>query len=129
MIVAKPQRARGELPRHCWQRNRALHAGDADLGYLRVFTESSAQDINGDGVVEYAQVGALTEPPHTSGELFPPPGSWAIHNTEVYGNRAYSSWYSNGIVAVDLSDLTAPRMVGQLVPPTNKWFASSLGMG
>ena len=58
-----------------------------------------------------------------------PPGTWSIHNTEVLGNRAYSAWYSNGIVALDLTDPTAPVMVGQFVPETSKRHANALGRG
>jgi hypothetical protein len=48
--------------------------------------------------------------------------AWSIHNTEVAGARAYSSWYSYGIVALDLSPLARagvgdPVKVGQFVPP------------
>jgi hypothetical protein len=37
----------------------------------------------------------------------------------VVGDRAYSSWYANGVVALDLDELREgddPRMVGQFVP-------------
>jgi len=55
-------------------------------------------------------------------ELPPPMGFWSIHNTEVAGDRAYASWYSNGIVALDLESLDErvpgdPELVGQFVPP------------
>ena len=54
-------------------------------------------------------------------DLEGPIGFWSIHNTEVRGDRAYSAWYSHGIVALDLSPLAAatpgnPVMVGQFVP-------------
>ena len=52
-----------------------------------------------------------------------------MHNTEVLGDRAYSAWYSNGIVALDLSDPTSPVMVGQFVPKTSNRHANSLGVG
>jgi hypothetical protein len=51
------------------------------------------------------------------GQLFPPDGGWSIHNTEVLGDRAYSSWYSHGIVALDVRHPTRPAKVGQFVPP------------
>jgi hypothetical protein len=98
-------------------------------GYLRVFSETAATDADGDGVLEYAEVGHFRDAPHVYGELNPPPGSWTIHNTEVNGQRAYSSWFSNGIVALDVSTPTAPRMVGQFVPPTSSRFAGVLGQG
>ena len=44
-------------------------------------------------------------------------GFWSIHNTEVSGSIGYTAWYSNGIVATDLSDIQNIEMVGQFVPP------------
>jgi hypothetical protein len=61
--------------------------------------------------------------------LSPPAGTWTIHNTETLGDRAYSSWYSHGIVALDLTDPNAPQFAGQFVPATSSRFASSLGPG
>ena len=34
----------------------------------------------------------------------------------MLGDRAYASWYSHGIVALDVTDPTAPQLVGQFVP-------------
>ena len=90
-------------------------------GYLRVFRE--------DGTSEWQQVGSFTDAPNAFGVHPTPPGSWSIHNTEVLGNRAYSAWYSNGIVAIDVSNPTAPTRVGQFVPDTSKRHANSLGAG
>jgi hypothetical protein len=98
-------------------------------GFIRVFSESSSSDVNGDGTPEFAQVGSFDDLDHTSGELFTPPGSWSVHNTEVNGDHAYSAWYSHGIVALDLTNPAAPTMVGQFVPPTSDRFAGSLGHG
>jgi hypothetical protein len=89
------------------------------FGYLRVFDERQARDVNGDGVPEYRQVGAFFRLPHVRGELEPPPGTWTIHNTEVLGRTAYSSWYSHGIVALDVRSPRRPRKVGQFVPPAS----------
>ncbi len=51
----------------------------------------------------------------------PPEGFWSIHNNEVRGDRSYASWYTNGVVALDLSPLNQdppsdPVMVGQFLP-------------
>jgi len=94
-------------------------------GFLRVFREGTS-DADGDGIPDFEQVGTFSDVPHTTGELFTPPGAWAIHNTEVNGDRAYSSWYSNGVVALDISDPAGPTMVGQFVPPTNPRHGSFL---
>lgn len=89
-------------------------------GYLRVFDESQAQDTDGDGVPEYPQVATFLDLPYVSGDLEFPAGSWAIHNTEVLGDRAYVSWYSHGIVALDISDPLQPQLVGQVVRPSDR---------
>jgi hypothetical protein len=98
-------------------------------GYLRVFDESQASDVNGDGVPEFEEVGVFNDLPYVSGTLATPPGTWSIHNTEVNGERAYSSWFSHGIVALDLVDPTNPQLVGQFVPPSSNRLANSLGVG
>ena len=77
-------------------------------GYLRVFDAKTGE-----------QVAAFDDAPNVSA-LPAPPGDWSIHNTEIKGDRAYSSWYSNGIVALDIGDVGKRRgklrMVGQFVP-------------
>lgn len=93
-----------------------LKAGVPSWGYLRIYAEDTASDTNGDGVDEYKQVGRFTDLPHVRGERRTPPGAWSIHNTEVNNERAYSSWYSHGIVALDLSDPEQPTLAGQFVP-------------
>jgi hypothetical protein len=94
-----------------------LRPGRPSFGFLRVYSERGAADRNHDGVPEYRQVGRFAGLPHVTGELFPPDGGWSIHNTEVLGDRAYSSWYSHGIVALDVGHPTQPAKVGQFVPP------------
>ena len=93
-----------------------LEPNASSWGYLRVFAET--------GDPEWTQVGSFVGPASTLA-----PGSWSIHNTEVLGNRAYVSWYSAGIVALDVSDPMNPQMVGQFVPQTSKRYANSLGTG
>lgn len=94
-----------------------LRPGRPSFGFLRVYKESTAADRNTDGVPEYRQVGSFSALPHVTDELLPPEGGWSIHNTEVLGDRAYSSWYSHGIVALDVSHPAHPAKVGQFVPP------------
>jgi hypothetical protein len=86
-----------------------IKAREPSWGYLRVYDARSGK-----------QVAAFDEAPNVRA-LPVPPGEWSIHNTEVTGDRAYSSWYSNGIVALDLGPLDRnrprdPKMVGQFVP-------------
>ena len=104
-----------------------LEPGVADRGYLRVFRESSVRDLDGDGVLEYRQVGAFNDLANVIGEIEPPAGTWEIHNTEVNGSRAYSSWYTNGIVALDMSNPANPSMVGQFIPPATRRFEGIFG--
>jgi hypothetical protein len=106
-----------------------LTPGEPSWGFLRVFSEGTAHDDDADGVLEFDQVGQLSDLPHVTGEVRTPPGAWSIHNTEVNGNRAYSSWYSNGVVALDLSDPARPVEVGQFVPPTQSRRPSGIGRG
>jgi hypothetical protein len=89
-------------------------------GFLRVFQET--------GNTNWEEVGRF-EGPAVNGTIDFPPGDWSIHNTEVLGDHAYSSWYSAGIIALDLGDPTSPQMVGQFVPKTSKKGANSLGPG
>jgi hypothetical protein len=86
-----------------------LRALRPSWGFLRVFDAKTGK-----------QVAKFDGAPNV--HAFPPPdGFWSIHNTETRGRRAYSSWYTNGVVALDLRPLDRrppgnPRMVGQFVP-------------
>jgi len=87
-----------------------LRAGRPSWGFLRVFDKASGR-----------QVARFDRAPNV--DAFPPPnGDWSIHNNEVAGDRSYASWYSNGVVALDLRPLDRKRprdpvKVGQFVPP------------
>ncbi|MGH3035194.1 MAG: LVIVD repeat-containing protein [Gaiellaceae bacterium] len=86
-----------------------LQARRPSWGFLRVFDAESGR-----------QVAKFDRAPNVHA-LPPPEGFWSIHNTEVDGDRAYSSWYTNGVVALNLRPLSRrnvgdPRMVGQFVP-------------
>ena len=86
-----------------------LDPSEPTWGFIRVFSEASSSDVNGDGSLSSRRSGAFDDPEHTSGELFTPPGSWSVHNTEVNGDHAYSSWYSHGIVALDSREPRVPH--------------------
>ena len=58
------------------------------------------------------------------------PAAWyTVHNPEVVGNRAYVSWYADGVRAVDISRPSAPREIGAWAgqgrpadaPPVDIW--------
>src|SRR6266508_3307457 len=85
-------------------------------GFLRVFQETAGTN--------WEEVGRF-EGPAVNGTTQFPPGDWSIHNSEVWGDHAYSSWYSAGIIALDLSDPTNPQMVGQFVPKGSKKGANA----
>jgi hypothetical protein len=87
-----------------------LVAQTPSWGFLRVFDAATGR-----------QVAQFDDLPGVHA-LPAPEGTWTIHNTEVLRKRAYSSWYSNGVVALDLRPLDRPRpadprLVGQFVPP------------
>lgn len=87
-----------------------LKARRPSWGYLRIYDAASGR-----------QVAKFNRAPHVS-ELPAPEGSWSIHNTEVVGERAFSAWYSNGVIALDLRSLNRrhpgdPKMVGQFATP------------
>jgi hypothetical protein len=86
-----------------------LKARRPSWGFLRIYDAETGR-----------QVAKFDRAPHVS-ELPVPEGEWSIHNTEVVGDHAYSAWYSNGVIALDLKSLNRrrpgnPKMVGQFVP-------------
>jgi hypothetical protein len=97
------------------------------LGTLKVFDESQKQDTDGDGIPEYVEVGGFGSLPQTSGVYKPAQGQWSIHNTEVAGRIAYASWYSHGVVALDMSDPTSPALVGKFTPANSCARARAVG--
>ena len=100
------------------------------VGYVRIFDESQLTDLDGDGnAQEFTEVAAFTEPDHVLNDLEAPVNAtWSVHNTEVNGTIAYSSWYSNGIVAWDLSNITAPTQVGQFRPRMRQGWPLTWGV-
>lgn len=98
-----------------------LQGQEPSWGYLRVFDAATG--------VQVAKFDAL---PHVH-ELPAPAGAWSIHNNEVLRDRSYASWYSHGVVALDLSPLRGaspadPTLVGQFVPegaPSHTPFVDS----
>jgi hypothetical protein len=85
-----------------------LLAGKPSWGFLRVFDAAT-----GEQVASFDDVDGVHKLPAPAGEF-------SIHNTEVVGKRAYVSWYTNGVVALDLTPLDRggnPQRVGMFVPP------------
>jgi hypothetical protein len=97
-----------------------LEPGTPEYGFLRIFTEASPTDSDQDGIVEFRQVGEFAGLPHVRGDYIRSHKQvWTIHNTEVWGNRAFISWYAHGIVVLDLTNPASPVLVGQFAPAGN----------
>lgn len=45
------------------------------------------------------------------------PGDFTVHDPKVRGSTAYFSWYAEGVVVVDISDLSNPAQIAQFLPP------------
>jgi hypothetical protein len=92
-------------------------------GFVEVFTEDAPIDDH--GVLEFRQVGEFSALPHVVGDPVSRLAWYTVHNSETMGERLYASWYGHGIVAVDLTDPTAPVRVGRFTPraggPTEMW--------
>ena len=98
-----------------------IKARKPSWGFLRVYDAETGE-----------QVAKFDDAPNVHRSPAPP-GVWTIHNTEVLGTKAYSSWYANGIVAMTLAPLNRwkardPEMVGQFVPPPPDFEFSYNGM-
>ena len=92
-------------------------------GFLEVFSEDNPTDH--EGVLEHQQVGEFSALPHVVGDPLFRRGWFTIHNTETMGDRAYSSWYAHGIVALDISEPASPALAGKFTPrldgPAGMW--------
>jgi hypothetical protein len=55
--------------------------------------------------------------PSTTALPPPGPGDFTVHDPKVRGNLAYLSWYSEGVVVLDISEPEEPEFVAQFVPP------------
>lgn len=87
-----------------------LTAQEPTWGFLRVYDKET-----GDQVAKFDDVFGINDLEEAG------TGFWSIHNNEVKGDRSYVSWYSNGIIALDLSPLDGavvsnPVQVGQFIP-------------
>lgn len=47
-------------------------------------------------------------------------GDYTVHNNFLVGTTIYSSWYTDGVRVIDVSDPTQPREVAFFVPPAGK---------
>ncbi len=45
-----------------------------------------------------------------------PRGAYTAHNVFVEGDKAYLSWYSHGVLVIDVSDPSNPREIARFNP-------------
>jgi len=76
-------------------------------GYARIFDISRpARPVQ----LSTFKMPTTTQWPH-------PLGVFSVHDPKVRGSTAYLSWYSEGVVVVDISRPAHPRFIAQFVPP------------
>jgi hypothetical protein len=78
------------------------------FGYLRVYDYSKPSAPK--------QIG-LYKTPNSSGSTDIAAGDFTIHNNFIVGTTSYTSWYTDGVRVIDLSNPRAPREVAYFVPP------------
>ena len=78
------------------------------FGYLRVYDYS--QPVG-------AEADRLYRTPNSTDTTDVAAGDYVIHNNFLVGTTSYTSWYSDGVRVIDLSDPTAPKEVAYFVPP------------
>ena len=77
-------------------------------GYLRVWDYSKPSAPK--------QIGEY-KTPNTPGGNDQGAGDYTIHNNYLVGTTLFTSWYSDGVRMIDVSNPRAPREVGFFVPP------------
>ncbi len=80
------------------------------FGFVRVFDTSDPANV-----VELSEV----KLPSTNDPNAPPFGS---HNVMVRGNTVYVAWYTDGLVAIDISDPANPQVLAQAVDPGDNYW-------
>ena len=80
------------------------------FGYLRVYDYSNPAAPR--------QIGSY-KTPNASGSTDIAAGDYTIHNNFLVGTTSYTSWYSDGVRVIDLSNPKTPREVAYFVPPAS----------
>jgi len=57
-----------------------------------------------------------------------PRGTYTVHNVVVEGNRAYVSWYSDGVLVLDISNPSQPREIARFNPTGTEFEAQNGGI-
>lgn len=78
------------------------------FGYMRVYDFSKPSAPK--------QIGSYRTP-NSLGTDDQAAGDFVIHNNFLLGTDVYSSWYTDGVRVVDVSDPRAPKEVANFVPP------------
>jgi hypothetical protein len=78
------------------------------FGYLRVYDYSKPSAPK--------QIGSYRTP-NSSDSTDIAAGDFVIHNNFIVGTTSYTSWYTDGVRVIDLSNPRAPREVAYFVPP------------
>ena len=81
------------------------------FGYLRVWDFSGAGNAT--------QIGEYRTP-RSLGADDQGAGDFVIHNNVLVGDTVYSSWYTDGVRVIDVSDPTSPEEVAYFVPPATE---------
>jgi hypothetical protein len=80
------------------------------FGYMRVWDFSKANPV---------QIGSY-KTPNSLGTNDQGAGDFVVHNNVLVGNTVYSSWYTDGVRVIDVSNPRAPREVAYFVPPATE---------
>ena len=69
--------------------------------------------------------------PATTRAVRPPLASFAngVHDPKAIGNRAYFSWYAQGVVVADITRPARPRVIAQWLPPKTRDPGQSMCRG
>jgi hypothetical protein len=104
------------------ERSRLLFSADEDFckasgagiekgfGYMRVWDFSKATPV---------QIGSY-KTPNSMGTSDQGAGDYVIHNNFLAGDTVYSSWYTDGVRVIDVSNPRSPREVAYFVPPATE---------
>ena len=80
------------------------------FGYMRVYDYSKPSAPK--------QIGSYRTP-NSSGSTDIAAGDFVIHNNFLVGTTSYTSWYTDGVRVIDLSNPKVPREVAYFVPPAS----------
>jgi hypothetical protein len=81
------------------------------FGYMRVWDFSDPAHVE--------QIGSY-KTPRSLGTDDQGAGDFVIHNNFLVGDTIYSSWYSDGVRVVDVSNPRSPKEVAYFVPPATE---------